>query len=105
MRAHQLIHPWQLATTWTGAHRRADAVVTVDTGPAPDPEFITLDEVMLSTAAAVQPDARRRWNRPGLVAVVHMPTSHTLPDNRSHYYPKRCAYLETSSMSRLMDHL
>lgn len=116
MRAHQLIHPWQLATARTGAHRRTDVVVvTVETGPAPEPEFITVDEVILSSAAAVQaPDAKRWWNGPGFVAAVHhvfplpaphMPAPHTLPDNRSHYYPKRCAYLETSSMSRLMDHL
>ncbi|BBY16527.1 hypothetical protein [Mycolicibacterium litorale] len=31
--------------------------------------------------------------------------SRTLPDDRSHFYPSRCVYLESSSMSRLMDHL
>jgi hypothetical protein len=110
MHAHQLIRPWQLSTTWRGAHRRADVVVTVDT--APEPEVITVDEVMLSTAAAVQPPrAGHWWTAPagGFVGAAHhvlrMPVPHTLPDDRSHYYPSRCAYLESSGVSRMMDHL
>ncbi|WP_193043266.1 hypothetical protein [Mycolicibacterium baixiangningiae] len=106
MHAHQLIHPWQLATTWSGAHRRSDVVVTVDPGTAAEPapqEFITVDQVMLSTAAATQaPRARHWWTAHH---VFTLPAPHTLPDNRSHYYPSRCVYLEGAAMSRMMDHL
>jgi hypothetical protein len=83
MHAHQLIHPWQLATTWSGAHRR----------PA----------VVVSTAAVTQPPQARHWWTGHHVFTI--PAPHTLPDNRSHYYPPRCVYLEGSTLSRMMDHL
>lgn len=36
---------------------------------------------------------------------AHWWTTHTLPENRSHFYPSRCVYLESSELSRMMDHL
>jgi hypothetical protein len=36
---------------------------------------------------------------------THWWTPHTLPENRSHYYPSRYVYLESSELSRMMDHL
>jgi hypothetical protein len=71
MHTPQLIHPWQLATTWANAHRRPQLAVDLDTAPV----------------------AAHWWN------------AHTLPESRSHYYPSRCVYLETSSLSRMMNHL
>lgn len=70
MNARRLIHPWQLAMTWTPAHRH--------------PRVVVLD------ARAVP---------------AHWWSAHTLPDSRSHYYPRRCVYLESASMSRMMDRL
>lgn len=92
MNAHQLVHPWQRVTAKTGAHRRTAVVVTVD---AP---------------SAVQPSVHW-WTAPTgrFAAAAHhvfvLPQPHTLPDNRSHYYPSRCVYLESSELARMMDHL
>ncbi|BCI52799.1 hypothetical protein NIIDNTM18_20770 [Mycolicibacterium litorale] len=71
MHAHELIHPWQLATAWATAHRR--------------PQVVVLD---------AHPAAPHWWSG-----------THILPESRSHYYPSRCGYLESSEMSRMMGHL
>lgn len=89
MHAYQLIHPWQSASNWTGTRRRPEVVVDLDAPTAATP-------------------SARRWTG-GIAAATHHvfkpPTPRTLPDNRSHYYPSRCVYLETSGLSRMMDHL
>jgi len=90
MNAHQIVHPWQLATGWTRPRRHQDVVVVLD-------------------GDTVRPARERlRWTG-GFVTTVHhvftIPAPRTLPDHRSHFYPSRCVYLESSEMSRMMDHL
>jgi hypothetical protein len=40
-----------------------------------------------------------------VTTATHWWATRTLPEHRSHYYPSRCAYLDTSELSRMMDHL
>lgn len=87
MHANQLMHPRQLMTTWI-VHR-----------PPKHQTVITVQEVELATAAAVA-----AWAESGH-RLLRWPEPHVLPESRSHYYPSRCAYFETSMMSRMMDHL
>jgi hypothetical protein len=90
MNAQRLVHPWQPAAGWKGPRRRRDVAVV----PACD--------------TVRRPREWGRWSG-GLATTVHrvftIPPPHTLPDHRSHYYPSRCGYLESSELSRLMDHL
>lgn len=51
------------------------------------------DVVLDVNAPSVTTPGARWWN------------PHTLPESRSHYYPSRCVYLESSELSRMMDRL
>lgn len=93
MHANQLMHPRQLVTTWI-VHR-----------PPKHQTVITVQEVELATAAAAAPAAAALARAESQHRLLKWPAPHVLPESRSHYYPRRCAYFESSTMSRMMDHL
>jgi hypothetical protein len=73
------------------------------------PVLITMQEVALSTAAAmpVLPTTRRRWAGAGVLASMRKMFLTSTPDTRAprRDYPRRYGFLEQASMSREMDRL